>query len=443
MSSSASSSSFIVGEKDPPFNFSKPAYEVAQAPNAIISGMLNKQDRKMGVMWRKRFFILIYKTGTTTTTTANSSLNLILNQQQQQLGISSSNVRASVSGASSSRSNASFGLTSFDSNTTDILLYYFKNPTDQESISSISIRFGVELVEAIQFNKVKRFGIKIVTKSGREYFLCCDDENEQKKWLNYLNLAKQGSTAILNDTKESQPVPVSSPNLTIPSKLNVVHKHLTATSTATVSTPPSLPPKNLPIVPSKIDENSKRWNSWSLNQCQLGCKVMKLPYLGACSGVEKKRFLQLSKNGNVIRWGTQTIHSSTAKMSQEEDDNVNQLLDRHLNISQVSAVYHGVSTNTFQRYLEKTMNGYDCGNCLSISVKTKSGKNRTIDLIFQHADDAMAWFLFLNMKINPSTNSEQALTEFKWNKLKLGVQQSCFTHQNTTLGFMEEQVYLI
>ncbi|KAG2381813.1 hypothetical protein C9374_006197 [Naegleria lovaniensis] len=471
--------------KDPPYDFHKAAYEVAQAPNVICSGMMSKQDRKMGVVWRKRFFILLENPSssntpssprnqytpsiqvlsnniTTTTTTGLSATN----SPSLLSSSSSSSTSLGVSSASSSvRSNRHFSMNmsglqaaaaasssqqlftntgASSTNNHDIILYYFKSPTDTVSISSINVRFGVESVETIQYTKVRKYGLKIVTKNQREYLLCCDEESEQSKWLNHLTLAKKGSALSKSSENLSQPISVSTPLLTGSPK--VIHRHIQSSIPLGVFNAISSPSTaTTPLV--KKDESYNRWHDWCLNQCQIGCKVIKLPYLASCSGVEKKRFLQLSKDAKVIRWGTTTIHKSTSKISQEEDTRIHQSLDRHINMSQVTAVHYGVSSNTFQRYLEKVMTSYEATNCISFVVKTNNGASRTIDLIFLNSDDAMAWYLLLTVfkstTSTPTQSTDQIIADFKWSRLRLSVQQRCFLNQTSLVNFMEEQVYLL
>jgi len=383
MTSTASQSS----DKDPPFDFHKPAYEVAQSSNVITSGLLNKQDRKMGVMWRKRFFILIQSTP-----------------------------------PASSPSSTFHTLQPSSPSDANILLYYFKNPTDSTSISSIPIRYGLDRIETVQYNKTNRkYGIKLVTKGQREYFLCCEDETEHKKWMNYLNLAKMGSPLVLQQQQQSSPlglsplnqqVSVSTPSLAMANKI-VIHHQVTADS-----------------------EELKHWMDWSQNQCQVGAKVVKLPYMGLHSGKEKKRFMQLSKNGDRIRWGRQTIHKSSCKMTREEDEQTNLVLDRHVQISHISQIYYGNKTSTFQRYLNKTMHSCDISNCLSLRVG-----NRTIDLIFDNSQDTMAWYLFLTLQ-KTKTGIHQVITQYKWSRLQLQTQQKCYLDKKKPLAvLMEELVY--
>ena len=474
--------------KDPPYDFHKAAYEVAQAPNVICSGMMSKQDRKMGVVWRKRFFVLLENPSSSLgiITTNTSTLNTPSSPRNQQLLSSSSSTPTVITtttttapttigssfspslggipsspltslSSSSSRSNRHYSMNmsglqasqqslftnaSVTSSYNDIILYYFKSPTDTVSISSINVRHGVESVEAIQYTKVRKYGLKIVTKNQREYLLCCDEESEQTKWLNHLTLAKKGSSLSKSSENLSQPISVSTPLLTGSPK--VIHRHIQANTPLGIQ---SNAVNSSPTTSLKKDESYHRWHDWCLTQCQIGCKIIKLPYLANGSGVEKKRFLQLSKDGKVIRWGTTTIHKSTSKISQEEDARIHQSLDRHVNMSQVTAVHYGVSSNTFQRFLEKVMTSYEATNCLSLVVKTNSGTNRTIDLIFLNADDAMAWYLLLTIfKPTNSTTSQstdQVIADYKWSRLRLSVQQRCLLNQTSLVNFMEEQVYLL
>ncbi|KAL9643513.1 hypothetical protein ABK040_010127 [Willaertia magna] len=388
--------------KNAPTTFPSPAIDLANQSNVVISGILYKQDRKMGLVWRKRFFLLLLD------------------------------------------------------NNQNCLLYYFKSPNEMQSISHINIKNDLERIEENLFhtshssptttisttntnttgstssatprgegsegksklNLIKRkFGFKLILKSGREYLLYLEDEMEYKKWLNYLNLAIKGTIGNLIN-KNEKIVTQSLPNLST-AKFKVVHHNLQQ----------NLQQQNQQ---NSLQQNNNQlnniWLKFCLDTCQVGCKVIKFPYLGKCSGLEKKRFIQLSKDKKIIRWGCQSITKSSDKMTVEEDLQINKkILNRNLKIENIKEIIYGTSSNTLQRYQHKLLqNNFNLTNCLSIQLNSSSSINnntikkqsttRTIDLMFESETDVMGWYIYLNVYVLKK-DIEKVLNEFRWLRL--------------------------
>ncbi|KAL0477991.1 hypothetical protein AKO1_005338, partial [Acrasis kona] len=142
----------------------------------------------------------------------------------------------------------------------------------------------------------------------------------------------------------------------------------------------------------------------------------------------KRRFIQLSRDKSIIRWGRRTILFSTNNLNEKMDKDLGKLLDRQVPVANIKQVLYGPTSLTWHKYLIQTTKTW---RCVSIIVQCKTG-TRTIDLQFESESETLAWYLGL---LHLSTNRGQQddttkhvdintkLSKYKWDKLKLQVSE--------------------
>ncbi|KAL0477992.1 rplL, partial [Acrasis kona] len=132
-------------EKRGKTTFPVSAAKLAEA--AIKSGYMVKQDKKLGIIWRKRFLVL-------------TDVQL------------------------SDRSNAR--------------LYYFENIDDNTSLSLVDLADAVSITKYSFSNaQNRRYGLEISCKD-RKYWFICKDELQQKSWIEVLNSCRETPTKFIN-----------------------------------------------------------------------------------------------------------------------------------------------------------------------------------------------------------------------------------------------------
>ncbi len=169
--------------------------------------------------------------------------------------------------------------------------------------------------------------------------------------------------------------------------------------------------------------------------------------MAASSEKLKKRFIQLNKEHNSIRWGRATVPLSSIHMSEKKDKKISEkTLDRHVLTSQIEKVIYGPRSLTWQKFQVGAS-----WRCISLVVnytshdKKKEVRRRTIDLQFASENETLAWLIGLNFLVSETKkkNAKSAvefearrdaminkkLSEYKWIKFRLHVAE--FARVNT------------
>lgn len=156
---------------------------------------------------------------------------------------------------------------------------------------------------------------------------------------------------------------------------------------------------------------------WGISICHSGCVARKYPYLGGCSGKEKKRFFQLTQDNKYIRWGV----TKTPASEQE--------LDRVLPIAKISKIIYGPHSTTLTKYYNNIKGKW---RCISIVCTDSKDKQRTIDLLMKNEDHTLGWLIGLTYLVYKAQGVQdkvinlqmnQLLAEYKWVKLTLQIQE--------------------
>jgi hypothetical protein len=380
---------------------------------ALHSGFMSKQDKKVGMIWRKRFCVLMY-------TSTNDT------EDKGRYGI----------------------------------MYLFNNPDDKITKSRIDLRKTVEDI------KIRKGILKIKLKSGRNFYFSCEKLEELDKWFKNLQDASKGTV---------QPDAYDANNYLLRSKSahKIEHAHLRKRSTNVITRADNNPypyvnfPMSSLISSSPTTQNApsffsasafqgksanssievgkarrdllgrsrifslekplntsnelEMWMQWGKESMHYGSVVRKYPFLSGCSGRPKKRFIALSKDDQFIQWGT--------------SKDLNQL-NRKLHVSRVKQIIFGPYSLTMNRYAfnsslpEELRDLIVPWRCISIVVtlpiSTEENNERTIDLQFNSDTETLAWFVGLQSVCQSCSTVNIEFSQFKWVKLRLQMEEKLF-----------------
>jgi len=438
--------------------FQVPASELAK--HAVYSGTISKQDKKVGVIWRKRFCVLMY-----TSSDDMEDTNRYGN------------------------------------------IYMFTSLDDKRTKSKVDLRKTVKDVE-----KTKKNGIKIELTSGRCFYFSCSEKSEVDLWYRYIQEASQGKLSTdardansfllrskathkirhehyvrgrsvfikqspflqqqqqqqqqqLQQRLQSSPVDGSSSGGGDADYNNINHNNnnnnndddndndddnnsdlmlelpTTSTFRKKLSTKKRRETKrgdvrsrvfSLQKPPSMLlREELEPWIQWSKEYMHYGARIIKFPYMGASSGRPKRRFMSISKDESRLMWGT------TRDVS---------LLNRSVSVNRVEQVIYGPFSLTMNRYafvdgnsnsnpssiapwrcisIVIKMNEEETKNDEEVSGSTREPQYRTIDLQFSSDSETLAWYVGLQ-SVCPWAQTNVELSQFKWTKLRLQMEQKLF-----------------
>jgi hypothetical protein len=394
--------------------FTQSALELSK--HAVLAGHMQKQDKKVGLVWRKRFFVLMYTSSEDT-------------EEQGRYGY----------------------------------LFYFHSPDDKQTKSKINLRKTVKEIST------KKNTLRIELKEGRCYYFSCDKNDELDKWYHALLDASQGK--LPDNTADANDYIVRSKKAH-----KIQHTHLGgelssqnsgSSSTSTLQQPQTrtrmnsrriqLPPQqqqpldttaattptsssgggrsrtgsvliNMQVFSSRnstaVKEQLNPWKEWGLETMQLGSSVLKFPYLGSSSGKAKRRFISVSSDSKWIVWGTSRDRNS---------------LNRRIPVSNVRQIVYGPYSLTmnkiaFNQQYQQQKYQVVPWRCISIVVVTNDSTTRTVDLQFNSDHETLAWFVGLQSICPSSVPVNIQMSQYKWVKLKLMLQQRVF-EEETKSGY--------
>ncbi len=232
-----------------------------------------------------------------------------------------------------------------NSDTSHAVLYYFDNPESPTALSSISPKTDILSITTYAYSAKRKYGIEIeINRDGRRYWFMCETEKEQKEWINLISACKDYPTVKVKNGATRKEPPVKKPVLEMvaPAIPKKKPKHLERSNRVF-----SVQMNNV-----LVSEMMTPWYTWALDVMSIGGKVKKAPYLASGTGKIKRRFIQLSKDRSVLRWGCTTVEFSSNNMSDKKDKEIGEnVLDRQVAISSVEKVIYGPRSVTWQKYL--------------------------------------------------------------------------------------------